>query len=175
MPSECCGIWLESAASCTSLGIKHLSALSAETTHVYLHADMQIKKPGDGSDKAGGSAQGSLPARRRAVGVPQLPLTCFMPTIRPVRPVRQRLGSHCRHKTVSGICPAMPIIGIIVPSATCAWPRSSRKSRMLPHPQVRRSLLPYLKLSAVHGESGLQPLVAIQIALAGCAVDNMGE
>ena len=44
MPSECCGIWLESAASCTSLGIKHLSALSAETTQVYLHADMQIKK-----------------------------------------------------------------------------------------------------------------------------------
>ena len=30
-------------------------------------------------------------------------------------------------------------------------------SRMLPHPQVRRSLLPNLKLSAVHGESGLQP------------------
>ena len=47
------------------------------------HADQET---GDGSDKAGGSAQGSLPARRRAVGVPQLPLTCFMPTIRPVRP-----------------------------------------------------------------------------------------
>ena len=29
--------------------------------------------------------------------------------------------------------------------------------RMLPHPQVRRGLLPHLKLSAVHGESGLQP------------------
>ena len=30
-------------------------------------------------------------------------------------------------------------------------------SGMLPHPQVRRSLLPNLKLSAVHGEPGLQP------------------
>ena len=44
MPSECCGIWLESAASCTSLGIKHLSALSVETTQIYLHADLQVKE-----------------------------------------------------------------------------------------------------------------------------------
>ena len=44
MPSECCGIWLESAASCTSLGIKHLSALSVETTRIYLHADLRIKE-----------------------------------------------------------------------------------------------------------------------------------
>ena len=28
---------------------------------------------------------------------------------------------------------------------------------VLPHPQVRPSLLPHLKLSAVHGEPGLQP------------------
>ena len=39
-----------------------------------------------------------------------------------------------------------------------------------------RSLLPHLKLSAVHGESGLQPARwPFSIALAGRAVDNMGE
>ena len=38
MPSECCGKRLESAASCTSLGIKHLSALDIKTTEVYLRA-----------------------------------------------------------------------------------------------------------------------------------------
>ena len=44
MPSECCGIWLESAASCTSLGIKHLSALSVETTQIYLEATPAMKE-----------------------------------------------------------------------------------------------------------------------------------
>ena len=44
MPSECCRKRLESAASCTSLGIKHLSALSVETTSVYLHADLELKE-----------------------------------------------------------------------------------------------------------------------------------
>ena len=44
MPSECCGIWLESAASRTSLGIRHLSALSVETTYIYLHADLKLKE-----------------------------------------------------------------------------------------------------------------------------------
>ena len=44
MPSECCGIWLESAASRASLGIKHLSALSMETTQIYLHANLQLKE-----------------------------------------------------------------------------------------------------------------------------------
>ena len=44
MPSECCGIWLESAASCTSLGIKHLSALSVETTQIYLEATLAMKE-----------------------------------------------------------------------------------------------------------------------------------
>ena len=44
MPSECCGIWLESAASCTSLGIKHLSALSVATTQIYLEATLAMKE-----------------------------------------------------------------------------------------------------------------------------------
>ena len=44
MPSECCGKRLESAASGTSLGIKHLSALSVDTTSVYLHADPELKE-----------------------------------------------------------------------------------------------------------------------------------
>ena len=44
MPSECCGLWLESAASHTSLRIKHFSALSLETTRIYLHADLQVKE-----------------------------------------------------------------------------------------------------------------------------------
>ena len=44
MPRECCRKRLESAASCTSLGIKHLSALSVETTFVYLHANLELKE-----------------------------------------------------------------------------------------------------------------------------------
>ena len=44
MPSECCGKRLESAASRTSLGIKHLSALALETTYIYLHADLKLKE-----------------------------------------------------------------------------------------------------------------------------------
>ena len=43
MPSECCGIWLESAASRTSLGIRHLSALSLETTNRYAEVDLEMK------------------------------------------------------------------------------------------------------------------------------------
>ena len=54
--------------------------------------------------------------------------------------------------------------------ATCAWPRSSRKLRMLPHPQVRRSLLPISAAWRIRATTR-----AIQIALAGRAVDNMGE
>ena len=56
MPSECCGIRLESAASCTSLGIKHLSALSLETTNRYAEVDLEMKAKAlqtcaaDGSD-----------------------------------------------------------------------------------------------------------------------------
>ena len=45
--------------------------------------------------------------------------------------------------------------------ARCANTRTRESVRVLtvvlPHPQVRRSLLPNLKLSAVHGEPGLQP------------------
>ena len=44
MPSECCGIQLESADSCTSLGISNFSALSVETTYIYLHADLKLKE-----------------------------------------------------------------------------------------------------------------------------------
>ena len=44
MPSECCGIRLESADSCTSLGIGNFSALSVETTYIYLHADLELKE-----------------------------------------------------------------------------------------------------------------------------------
>ena len=43
MPSERCGIWLESAASRTSLGIKHLSALSVATTNRYAEVDLEMK------------------------------------------------------------------------------------------------------------------------------------
>ena len=44
MPSECCGIQLESADSCTSFGISNFSALSVKTTQIYLHADLQVKE-----------------------------------------------------------------------------------------------------------------------------------
>ena len=43
MPSECCGQRLESAASCTSLGIKHLSALTINTTNIYAEIDLEMK------------------------------------------------------------------------------------------------------------------------------------
>ena len=43
MPSEYCGKRLESAASCTSLGIKHLSALSLDTTNIYAEIDLEMK------------------------------------------------------------------------------------------------------------------------------------
>ena len=44
MPSEYCGKRLESAASCTSLGIKHLSALRVETTQIYVEATLAMKE-----------------------------------------------------------------------------------------------------------------------------------
>ena len=44
MPSECCGIQLESADSCTSLGISNFSALSVETTQIYLEATLAMKE-----------------------------------------------------------------------------------------------------------------------------------
>ena len=44
MPSESCRKRLESAASSTSLGIKHLSALSVETTQIYLEATLAMKE-----------------------------------------------------------------------------------------------------------------------------------
>ena len=43
MPSGCCGLWLESAASRISLGIKLLSALSLETTNRYAEVDLEMK------------------------------------------------------------------------------------------------------------------------------------
>ena len=44
MPSECCRKRLESAASCTSLGITHLSALGIETTQIYVEATLAMKE-----------------------------------------------------------------------------------------------------------------------------------
>ena len=46
---------------------------------------------------------------------------------------------------------------------------------MLPHPKVRRSVLPNLKLSAIHGEPGLQPPGSHSDRPRRPAVDNMGE
>ena len=58
MPSECCGIRLESADSCTSFGISNFSALSVETTQMYIHADLQLKEQAMERTKPIGSAAG---------------------------------------------------------------------------------------------------------------------
>ena len=44
MPSECCGIRLESADSCTSFGISNFSALRVETTQIYVEATLAMKE-----------------------------------------------------------------------------------------------------------------------------------
>ena len=74
MPSECCGIWLESAASRTSLGIRHLSALSLATTNIYAEVDLKAKEeamkstcPGDAGDEPRWKARGDLLEQLKAI------------------------------------------------------------------------------------------------------------
>ena len=74
MPSECCGIWLESAASCTSLGIKHLAALSLATTKISAEVDLKAKEeamkstcPGDAGAKPRWKARDDLLEQLKAI------------------------------------------------------------------------------------------------------------
>ena len=89
MPSECCRKRLESAASCTSLGITHLSALGIETTQIYVEATLAMKEQALAKTIPPTGRNRPLPTQRSAARVSGRPVTgdelCRVVGVKPPR------------------------------------------------------------------------------------------
>ena len=118
MPSECCGIRLESADSRTSFGISNFSALSVETTYVYLHADLELKERAMARTSPCRDPNEKVRASGQCPGVPEqlVIIPAFWRSMARDPPAPER---RFRNNPGSGITEA---------SAISAWPRSNRRS-----------------------------------------------
>ena len=173
---------LQSGVGCTVIAL-WLGHESAETTHVYLHADMQIKKQ---------AARAVRPRRWIGQGRWKCPRESTGPTTscwRSSTPFDLFYADNPTGATrsVNGLGRTVGIKRLSAYARSCRYrhDRAERDLRMSKVKQkvsgcfrTRKYAEAYCRISSYlqsMANQGYNPLVAIQIALAGRAVDNLPE